>query len=246
MSAWCRFASDDLWNAVVRFQPPSLLIGKVWVPVMHFCSCRIHCKVHWGVSRRLGSYRLISMQPLIWSTIREFCIGFVLWVLEVLCCLYWHSFYQICQSTLWWTVVGVNGLTSCQECHWAVFWAWYYSSYTFRSFFSFWRISWSVMSMTPLISVVPSPGIRVTVADSLSRDLVKVSKWCDLWGIKLNASKTKTIIVSRSRTMYPQPPALTILAEGVRWPCYFGSDIWVKDDCWEASLLCFQSSFWTA
>ena len=26
------------------FQPPSFLIGKVWVPVMHFCVCRIHCK----------------------------------------------------------------------------------------------------------------------------------------------------------------------------------------------------------
>ena len=33
-------------------------------------------------------YRLISAQPFIWSTIREFCISFVLWVLEVLCCLY--------------------------------------------------------------------------------------------------------------------------------------------------------------
>ena len=28
--------------------------------------------------------------------------------------------------------------------------------------------------------------------------------------MKLNASKTKTIIVYRSRTMHPQPPALTI------------------------------------
>ena len=37
-----------------------------------------------------------------------------------------------------------------------------------------------------------------------------VSEWCDLWGMKLNASKTKTMIVSRSRTMYPQSPALTI------------------------------------
>ena len=39
---------------------------------------------------------------------------------------------------------------------------------------------------------------------------MKVSEWCDLWGIKLNASKTKTMIVSRSRTMHPQSPALTI------------------------------------
>ena len=39
---------------------------------------------------------------------------------------------------------------------------------------------------------------------------MKVSKWCDLWGMKLNASKTKTLIVSRTRTMHPQSPALTI------------------------------------
>ena len=61
-----------------------------------------------------------------------------------------------------------------------------------------------------LIAVLPSPGIRVAVAESLCRDLVKVSAWCDLWGTKLNASKTKTMVVSRSRTMHPQSPALTI------------------------------------
>ena len=54
-----------------------------------------------------------------------------------------------------------------------------------------------------LIAVVPSSGVRVAVAESLSRDLMKVSEWCDLWGMKLNATKTKTIIVSRSRTMHP-------------------------------------------
>ena len=37
-----------------------------------------------------------------------------------------------------------------------------------------------------------------------------MNAWCDLWGMKLNASKTKTMIVSRSRTMHPQPPPLTI------------------------------------
>ena len=33
-----------------------------------------------------------------------------------------------------------------------------------------------------LITVVPSPGLRVAVAESLCRDLVKVGEWCDLWG----------------------------------------------------------------
>ena len=76
---------------------------------------------------------------------QEFCISFVLWLLEVLYCLYRHSFYQLDQSTLWLTVVGVNWLTSCQKCRRAVFWAHYCSSYTPRSFFPFCQISWSVI-----------------------------------------------------------------------------------------------------
>ena len=64
-------------------------LGK---PVMLFCTCPIHCKVHWRVGRRLGSCRRISAQPLIGSTIRQFSISSVLWVLKVLCCLFSHSF----------------------------------------------------------------------------------------------------------------------------------------------------------
>ena len=60
------------------------------------------------------------------------------------------------------------------------------------------------------MAVVPSPGARVTVAEFLNRDLVSVNAWCDLCGMKLNASKTKTMIVSRSRTMHPQSLLLTI------------------------------------
>ena len=33
-----------------------------------------------------------------------------------------------------------------------------------------------------LMAVVPSPGLRVAVAESLIRDLCRVSEWCDLWG----------------------------------------------------------------
>ena len=61
-----------------------------------------------------------------------------------------------------------------------------------------------------LIAVVPPPGVRVTVAESLIRDLDRVSEWCDLWGMKLTESKTKTLMVSRLRTMHPQSPPLTI------------------------------------
>ena len=59
------------------------------------------------------------------------------------------------------------------------------------------------------MAVVPSPGVRVTVAEFLIRDLGRVSEWCDLWGTKFNASNTKTMIVSRSRAMHPKSPTLT-------------------------------------
>ena len=68
-----------------------------------------------------------------------------------------------------------------------------------------------------LIAVVTSPGVRATVAESLSSDLVRVSEWGDHWGMKLNASKTNSMMVSRSYTLHPQSPVLTIAdcAEGV-------------------------------
>ena len=64
--------------------------------------------------------------------------------------------------------------------------------------------------VSTLMGVVPSPGIRVAVAESLICDLGRVTEWCDLWRMKSNVSKTKTMIVSRSRTMYPLSPQLTI------------------------------------
>ena len=62
-----------------------------------------------------------------------------------------------------------------------------------------------------LMAVVPSPGVKVAVAESLIRDLGRVSEWCDLWGMKLNASKTRTMIVSRSGATHSQSPPLTIV-----------------------------------
>ena len=64
------------------------------------------------------------------------------------------------------------------------------------------------MLMTTFLAVMPSPGVRVTVAESLVSDLGRVSEWCDLLRMKLNESKTMT--VSKSRTMHPQSPPLII------------------------------------
>ena len=136
----CRFVSDELWNAVVCIQPPSLLAGKVLVPVMHFCACPIHCNVHWRVDMRLWSCWLISALPLKGSIIREVSKSSVLCVLEVLCCQYGHSFYQIDRNELWLTVFRVNTIMSCQECRRAVIRFRYCASCTLQSTFPFW--SW--------------------------------------------------------------------------------------------------------
>lgn len=61
-----------------------------------------------------------------------------------------------------------------------------------------------------LIAVIPSPDRRLVVSESLNRDLAKINDWCSLWGMKLNANKTQSMIVSRSRTLYPYHPDLHI------------------------------------
>ena len=49
----------------------------------------------------------------------------------------------------------------------------------------------------------------------MNPDLNRVSVWCDLWGMKLNAGKTETMIVSRSCTVHPQLTPLTL--NGTVW-----------------------------
>ena len=100
-------------------------------------------------------------------------------------------------------VDGVNWLTLCQECRRTVFWARYCSCCTLQLFSILENKLISYADDSTFMAIVPSPGVIVTVAESLIRDLGRVSEWCDLWGMKLNASKTKTIMVSRSLTIYP-------------------------------------------
>ena len=54
------------------------------------------------------------------------------------------------------------------------------------------------------------PSMRQGVADSLTEDLDQIQSWCLQWGMKLNPSKSKEMIASRSRTQYPQHPNLSI------------------------------------
>ena len=64
-----------------------------------------------------------------------------------------------------------------------MFWAHYCSFWTPQSFFSILENNLiGYADDSTLMAVVPSPGLRVTVAESLIRDLGRVSEWCDLWG----------------------------------------------------------------
>ena len=60
-----------------------------------------------------------------------------------------------------------------------------------------------------LMAVVPPPGIRIKIAESLKHNLINISERCHLWGIKLNVSETKTMIVFQPCTMHPQSPPVT-------------------------------------
>lgn len=61
-----------------------------------------------------------------------------------------------------------------------------------------------------LVAVIDSPADRLDVAQSLNRDLIAINDWYNTWGMKLNAEKTKTMSISRSRTAFPRSPPLTI------------------------------------
>ena len=61
-----------------------------------------------------------------------------------------------------------------------------------------------------LISVAQRPINRVAVSHSLQCDIDRISSWCSRWGMSLNVGKTKTMTVSRSRTMLPSFPELSL------------------------------------
>ena len=107
--------------------------------------------------------------------------------MEVLFCLYWDSSYLIvlvecCPSKLVNVVSGVpQGRVFC-----SLLFLIYYSEVF--SILENKLIGYADAST--LTAVVLSPGVRAAVAESLNCDLSRVSEWCNLWGMKLNASKT--------------------------------------------------------
>ena len=116
----------------------------------------------------------------------------------------------------WWMVVVANWLTWCQGCLREASGKCFgpavvlFLLYTAELFIIVENKLYGYADDSTLVAVVPSPGERVAVSESMNLDLNRVSVWCNLWGMKLNASKTKAMIVSRSRTVHPQLTPLTL------------------------------------
>ena len=158
-------------------------------------------------------YRLISAQPLIAPSIWEFCISSVLSVsiagsvLSILTQFLSNRSQQVmvagCRSKLVNVVSGVSQSSVLGSLLFLL-----YTSDLFSILGN--KVINQLCCSLHLIAVVPAPGIRVTVTESLSCDVMKVSEWYVLWEMKLSASKTKSMIISKSHTMHPQSPTLTI------------------------------------
>ena len=61
---------------------------------------------------------------------------------------------------------------------------------------------------TTLVAPVQRPSLSAAVGDVLNDDLAKVVDWCERWDMKLNPRKSKSLLVSRSRSELPPHPLL--------------------------------------
>ena len=63
---------------------------------------------------------------------------------------------------------------------------------------------------TTLVAPISCPADRVAVGLRLNDDLSNVKAWCERWDMKLNPAKSKSLLVSRSRTVLPEHPTLEV------------------------------------
>ena len=73
-----------------------------------------------------------------------------------------------------------------------------------------------------LVCRIPHPRDRSSVAASLNDDLAVISDWCTRWGMLVNPSKTRGMLISRSRTVDPLFPDLVIDGSVVQMVSDFG------------------------
>ena len=63
---------------------------------------------------------------------------------------------------------------------------------------------------TTFYAFIPSLLLRPRVMESLKLDLAAINSWCLKWHTRLNLKKTKSMLVSRSRTIVPGYGVLTL------------------------------------
>ena len=63
---------------------------------------------------------------------------------------------------------------------------------------------------TTLTAVILSPAQRHEIAHKICRDIGKIHAWCEQWGMKLNPSKSRSLVISRSSTDLPRHPDLLV------------------------------------
>ena len=68
---------------------------------------------------------------------------------------------------------------------------------------------------TTLYVAIDSPHDRLTKANMLCRDILRIKSWCERWGMKLNPLKSRSLIISRSRTLQPQHPVLSVDGDSI-------------------------------
>ena len=63
---------------------------------------------------------------------------------------------------------------------------------------------------TTIYVILTKAADRITSAERLINDLIFIKAWCIQRRVELNSSKTKSILFSRSRTVYPEHPVLSL------------------------------------
>ena len=105
----------------------------------------------------------------------------------------------------------VQVLMSYLMCHRVVFLVYCCFCCTLLTFQGCFRMSWLVMRTTlPCFVGYHILVIGHPVAASLNDDLAVISDWCSRWGMLVNPSKTRGMLISRSRTVEPLFPDLLI------------------------------------
>ena len=172
---------------------------------MRFCACPNTAKF---IGEWAGGDIVLQIDFRVAFYFREFFISSALWVLEVLCYLYWqflsnpqHVMADGCPSKLINVVSGVP--------QGSIFGQLLFLLYTLELFSILEKKLISYADGFTLTAVVTSPCVRFTLAESVNRDPGKVSEWCDFWEMKLNEIKNETMIVSGPRTMHPESTPLT-------------------------------------